>query len=258
MLRVHHATTGGLLDTIYLRTSGEWFLEVEPGNIYGAFEITDSTLLIGNSTAWDTWWGGDMDWWDWFFGFWYWEEEKFRAGGSCEWEPGECFDPDAAREEKARVCGNLTILKQVINMRVVADDMLARFAHIDAENSTVADPENDDEYMYHLKWGQRYWWRGYDNYNKGRPHRAISDFKIAWKYAIMAQKWANKGSEDAEPGDGDFADPCGGCGGTDECGNPEYEPVVKDPWWMWWYFNDCTSTSLCMYRLEHCGNWNCC
>ena len=39
MMRIYDANYGKLLDTIYVRTSGEWFLEVEPGNIYGAFEI---------------------------------------------------------------------------------------------------------------------------------------------------------------------------------------------------------------------------
>ncbi|MHC4753192.1 MAG: DUF7467 domain-containing protein, partial [Planctomycetota bacterium] len=42
MLRIYHSTSGKLLDTIYIRTSGEWFLEVEPGNLYGDFEITSS------------------------------------------------------------------------------------------------------------------------------------------------------------------------------------------------------------------------
>jgi hypothetical protein len=257
MIRVYHAFTGKLLETIYIRTSGEWFLEVEPGNIYGNFEITDSTLLLGDSTDWDTWWGGDSDWWDWFFGFWYWEEEKFRAG-SCGWEVDECFDKEAAREEQARMCGNQTLIKQVINMLVTADDMLARYVHREAENATVADPEYEDEYMYHLKWGQRYWWRAYDNFKKGRPHRAINDFKTSWKYSIIAMKYANKGVSDPEPGS-DMHDPVNeDCMPLDECGNPQYEPRVNEPWWLYWYQTSCNFKNLCQYRCDHCGNWEHC
>ncbi len=259
MMRVYHAHTGKILDTIYLRTSGEWFLEVEPGNKYGDFNITDSTLLLGNSTEWDTWWGGDMDWWDWFFGFWYWENEKFRSSnssiGGCGWEPDECFDSDAAREEKQRICSNLTIIKQIINMLVKADDMLARVVYLEAQNTTVMDASYQDEYMYHFKWSKRYWWRGYDNFKKGRPHRAINDFKTSWKYAILAMKWALKGPGAPIPGS-DMHNPCGDCPDqTDECGNSECEPQVNYPWWMWWYLTECTFKNNCQYRCDHCGNW---
>jgi hypothetical protein len=162
-------------------------------------------LILGDDSEWDTWWGGDSDWWDWFFGFWYWEDEDFRSSG-CGWEPDDCYDKDAAREEQKRLCTNLTIIKQLINMLVKADDMLARVAYSDAENATVLNAENEDEYMYHYKWSKRYWYRGYDNYKKGRPHRAITDFKKAWKHAILATKWANKNPADPTPG-GDMADP---------------------------------------------------
>jgi hypothetical protein len=251
MLRIYHSTSGKLLDTIYIRTSGEWFLEVEPGNLYSDFEITSSTLILGDDSEWDTWWGGDSDWWDWFFGFWYWEDEDFRSS-SCGWEPDDCYDADAAREEKKRLCSNLTIIKQLINMMVGADDMLARFAYSDAENVTVLNAENEDEYMYHLKWSKRYWYRGYMHYKKGRPHRAITDFKQAWKHAILATKWANKNPTDPTPGD-DMADPVNeDCMPVDECGNPQYEPRIKQPWWMFWYFSWCTCRSFCDTKLETC------
>jgi hypothetical protein len=245
MMRVYHATSGEPLDTIYIRSSGEWFLEVEPDNIYGAFTITDSTLLVGtNKTCWDTWWGGDSDWWDWFFGFWYWEQESFRSSTrDCGWNVSECFDAEAAAEEQARICENQTMIKQLINMLVRADDFLVRVQLQAAENATVTDPENDDEYMYHLKWSKRYWYRGFDHYKKGRPHRAISDFKIAWRHSVLAIKWANKKSADPAPSEDDLADPCGDCldKQSKDCGWKcnECEEVVTSPapWWMDWYFN---------------------
>jgi len=257
MFRIYHATTGKLLDTIYIRTSGEWFLEVEPGNIYGDLNITDSTLILGDETEWDTWWGGDTAWWDWFFGFWYWEEEKFR---SCGWEVDECYDAEAAAEEQQRICGNLTILKQVINMLVKADDMLARIAYSDAENVSVMNASYEDEYMYHMKWSKRYWYRGYDNYKKGRPHRAINDFKQAWKYGVIALKWAIKNPGDPIPGS-DMDDPCsegmdhGDCEVNESCHTSEYEMPVKHPWWMYWYVSWCTCKHFQQYRCDHCGNW---
>jgi hypothetical protein len=211
-------------------------LEVEPGNVYGDFEILDSTLILGNDTEWDTWWGGDSDWWDWFFGFWYWEQDDFR---SC-WEPSECTDPVAAAEEKARIGSNLTILKQVINMLVKADDLLASYAYSEAENATVVNSSYQDEYMYHLKWSKRYWYRGMDNDLKGRPHRAINDYKKAWQYSIIATKYAYKAPEDPEPGS-NMENPCGDCPGQeDDCGVPECENVINQPpWWMIFYINYC-------------------
>ena len=242
MMRVYQVSSGKLLNTIYVRTSGEWFLEVEPGNVYDQLTITDSTLLVGtNNTCWDTWWGGDSDWWDWFFGFWYWEQENFRSTRDCGWNVSDCFDEDAAREEQQRLTENQTMLKQLINMLVRADDYLARIQIQDAENVSVNDAENDDEYMYHLKWAQRYWWRGNDHYKKGRPHRAISDFKQAWRHSVLAIKWALKGEEDPVPG-GDMANPCGDCPkkNPEDCGWKcnECEEVVTQhaPWWMCWYF----------------------
>ena len=251
-MRVYDANYGKLLDTIYVRSSGEWFLEVEPGNVYGAFEILDSTLILGNDTVWDEWWGGDMSWWDWFFGFWYWESEEYRG---CGWDTESCYDPDAAAEEQARICTNLTLLKQVINMLVIADNLLVRTADSDAENTTVQNASYEDEYMYHLKWAQRYWWRGYDNYKKGRPHRAINDFKKAWKYDIIAMKWALKDPSDPEPGS-DMHDPCANC--THGCGEQECETMIKQPWWMYWYyswcnechFRCCTSYDRCYWSWE--------
>ena len=257
MLRVYHATTGKLLDTIYIRTSGEWFLEVEPGNIYGDFTITDSTLILGNSTEWDTWWGGDSDWWDWFFGFWYWEQESFRSG--CGWVIEECYDPDSAAEEKGRICSNLSVIKQLINMLVKADDMLARIAYFDAENMTVENETYKDNYMYHLKWSKRYWFRGYDSYKKGRPHRSISDFKMSWKHAILASKYAlMSGAQDPIPGTG-MDDPCsegldhGNCGVNSSCHTNEYEPVIETPWWMWWYYSWCNCKHYWKHRETACG-----
>jgi hypothetical protein len=252
MFRIYHATTGKLLDTIYIRTSGEWFLEVEPGNMYGDFTITDSTLIVGNDTEWDDWWGGDADWWDYFFGFWYWEQEEYRSG--CGWIVEGCFNEDEARVEQTRICTNLTIIKQLINMLVRADDMLARVAYYDAENMTIHNASYEDEYMYHYKWSKRYWYRGYDSYKKGRPHRAISDFKVAWRHSILASKYAiMSGAQDPVPGS-DMHDPCGDCPkGPTACGLEECEQVVDEPWWMYWYFSWCTCKSNCAEHKEHCG-----
>ena len=256
MLRVYNANTGALLDTIYVRSSGEWFLEVEPGNIYGDFVIVTSTLLLEDNTEWDDWWGGDANWWDYFFGFWYWENEKFRGGRDCGWEPEECFDVNASLEEEARVCSNLTALKYVINMLAKADELIARVAHADAEAVTVMNSSFEDEYMYHLKWAQRYWSRGYDSMHKGRPHRAISDFKMAWKYSVIAIKWALQNPGDPEPGS-DMDDPCAESGCNKEC-LKEYEEQVPTPWWMYWYYSWTNCKSLCGYLTEHCGCWQQC
>jgi len=242
MFRVYHAVSGALLDTIYVRTSGEWYLEVEPGNLYGNFEIEASTLIIGNSTEWDEWWGGDTDWCDWFFGFWYWDNEMFR---SCGWEPDDCYDPDAAAEEQARICSNASLLKQLINMLVRADELLALQAYLDAGNVKVKNESFRDEYMYHYKWSLRYHYRGYDNYKKGRPHRAIDDFRSSWKHAILAVKWANENPDFEES----MHDPCNDC--KDECGNSECEEQVQEPWWMYWYHTCCNQCQFGQYVYEH-------
>ena len=239
-----------------MRSSGEWFLEVEPGNLYGDFEITDSTLILSNNTEWDSWWGGDTDWWDWFFGFWSWEQDDFR---SCGWNITECYDSEAAANEQARICGNLTIIKQVINMLVKADDMIARIAYSDAENVTVLNESYEDEYTYYMKWSKRYWWRGYDNYKKGRPHRAIDDFQMAWKYSVLAIKWALKGAVDPEPSEDDFENPCEDCyvdsNCTEGCNNEtsECEKVISQPWWMYWYFMYCNECHFTNCPYDQCS-----
>jgi hypothetical protein len=250
MMRVYDASTGKLLDTVYIRSSGEWFLEVEPGNMYGDFEIIASTLILGNSTEWDEWWGGDMVWWDWFFGFWYWEDKGY--GTRCGWVPEECFDSEAAAEEQARICSNVTKLKQLINMLVIADQILAEVSIRDAENTTVMDAENQDEYMYHLQWAKRYWSRGYDRQKKGRAYDAINDYMASWRHSVLAIKWALKGSNDPNPEDS-VEDPCGcfkegGCDGSNYYGYP---------WWMHWYLNLCDQ--CCNENNNDCccnHNWN--
>jgi hypothetical protein len=225
MMRVYDASTGKLLDTIYIRSSGEWFMEVEPGNFYGDFEILASTLLLGDDSEWDDWWGGDSMWWDWFFGFWHWEEQ---GASRCGWEPEECYDAEAAKEEQARICGNVTLLKQVINMLVKADDILARIAWAEAENTTVKNASYADEYKYHVEWAKRYWYRGYDRMRKGRAYDAITDFKNSWRHSMLSMKWALKTTDDPMPDDA-VADPCG----CFDLSNSEYD--FSYPWWMHWY-----------------------
>jgi hypothetical protein len=224
MMRVRDAGTGKLLDTLYIRSSGEWFLEVEPGNFYGDFEILSSTIILGDGSEWDDWWGGECLWWDWFFGFWRWEEEEFR----CGWVPEECYDADEAKAEQARICGNVTLLKQVINMLVQADDILARVAISDAENTTVENASYNDEYAYHLKWAKRYWARGNAAMKKGRAYNAITDFKRSWKHSVLAVKWAIKEPEDPEPSETVY-DPCW-CLDNEDC-----KDDYSYPWWMHWY-----------------------
>jgi hypothetical protein len=242
MMRVYDVSSGKLLDTIYVRTSGEWFLEVEPGNIYGDFLITDSTLILGGDAEWDTWWGGDMNWWDWFFGFWYWEEENYR----CGWEVDECYDPVAANEEKARICSNLTLIKQVINMLEKADEMLVVIALMDAQSTTVMNSSYQDEYDYHLSWAKRYGFRANDNANKGRPHRSINDYKSAWKHCILAMKWALRNPSDPEPGS-DMEDPC-----SEACAKGECEPGATGPWWMHWYAKYVGCCNRCHFKSSQC------
>jgi hypothetical protein len=118
-------------------------------------------------------------------------------------------------------------------MLVKADELLARIAWMDAENTTVANSSNEEDYMYHLKWSKRYWNRGFVNYKKGRPHRAIDDFKSSWKHAMLAMKWTLLNTEDPAPGE--MHDP----GNMyDECGVSEYEPVPEQPFWLYWYTQD--------------------
>ncbi|MHC4751517.1 MAG: hypothetical protein ACYTFW_16805 [Planctomycetota bacterium] len=230
MMRIYDADTGKLLDTQYVRSSGEWFLEVEPGNFYGDFEILSSTLILGNGSEWDEWWGGDSSWWDWFFGFWRWGGEEYRSSSSsrCGWQPEECFDKDEAMEEQLRICSNVTLLKEAIIMLLKADDILARIAYAEAENATVQNASFNDEYMYHLKWAQRYWNRGNTEMKKGMAYNAITSFKRSWKHSILAVKWAIKEPADPDPKDS-VLDPCE-CFDNDDC-----QDDFSYPWWMHWY-----------------------
>jgi hypothetical protein len=249
MLRVYNANTGKLLDTIYVRSSGDWFLEVEPGNIYGAFEILDSTLILEDDSEWDSWFGGEKSWWDWFFGFWYWEHEGFRS--SCGWVPSNCTDPTAAAEEERRICSNASLLKQVINMLVMADYILAMVVYMEAENATVGNAENQDDYMYHLKWAQRYRYRAQDNAKKGRPHRAINDYKKSWKHSNLAIKWALRKTDDPVPGPLD--DPCDiKCADHDD---DDCDQKFKGPWWMYVYVDSCLHKNSAKHGNSHYGWW---
>jgi hypothetical protein len=232
MMRVYNAKTGKLLETIYIRSSGEWFLEVEPGCQYGDLEILASTIILGNNTEWDEWWGGDVLWWDWFFGFWYWEHSPIY-NSRCGWVPEECYDSEAAKEEQERICSNVTKLKQLINMLVIADQILAKVAIEDAEDTTVMNSSYADEYMYHLSWAKRYNARGDSNSEKGRAYEAITDYMRAWRYSVLAMKWAIKNPEDTTDPADEISDPCG-CVDCDD-----FHEQLEYPWWMHWYINWC-------------------
>jgi hypothetical protein len=227
MFRVFDAVSGDELDTVYVRTSGEWPLEVMPGNIYDEYwQITDSVLIIGgNYTEWHEW--GDTDWWDFYFNFIDYSGAPNPNGppnGSrCGWDVEACADPIVAAEEKARVCSNLTVLLGAIKMLVMADWVIARQALSDAENTTVANASYIDEYNYYIKIAWRYVYAGDREQNKGAPHHAISDYKNSWVHSVMALKYAFK----KNAGDllGDMYDQCDY---TCPC-------MYSYPWWMEWY-----------------------
>jgi LruC domain-containing protein len=220
MFRIFDANTGETLNIIYVRTSGEWPLEVMPGNIYWEqWEISDSVLLIGENYTWWHWWG-DYNWWDLYFNFW-------SRGRDCGWEVETCDDPEEAAKEKARVCGNISILWDVIKMLVAADKILARTAYADAEGLTVANNSFADEYEYHLKMAKRYLYSGGREAQMGKMHHAITDYKRSWQHSILAMKYAFKANAQEELGE--LYDNC-----DDSC-----PCQYQFPWWAEWYLKWC-------------------
>jgi hypothetical protein len=224
LIKVYKYSTGELLDAVYVRTSGYWPLEVEPGNMYGLLEITESNLRSNNGEVWRAWYG-DWSWWDYFD----WEASR-----------GAVDTKDIIAEEEARICSNLTTIKMAIKMLVKADQLLARVAYMEAEGFTVTVANNSDEYAYHMKMAKRYLLRGDREAAEGKPHRAISDYKSSWKNSMLAVKWALKSIEDSEgtadPGeeqlwpdvDADCPFVCDGPG----CKKYGW---FKGPWWLWFY-----------------------
>jgi LruC domain-containing protein len=220
MFRVYDAVTGGLNNVIYVRTSGEWPLEVMPGNIYDEWEIVDSTLLIGGNYTWWHWWG-DYNWWDLYFSFWG------RGSRDCGWEVDDCYDPQVANEEMERICSNISRLRDVIKMLMAADKILAMIAYSDAENITVQNNSYADEYLYHMKMAKRYLYSGKREMDKGIPHHAITDFKRSWQNSILAMKYAFKANEKDKWEE--LYDQC-----DDGC-----PCMYIYPWWMEWYIKWC-------------------
>ncbi|MHC4750642.1 MAG: PKD domain-containing protein [Planctomycetota bacterium] len=234
LIKMFKYDTGELLDAVYIRTSGYWPLELEAGNMYGHLEVVESNLKSNNGKVWRSW-QGDWSWWDYF------DWETSRAGGEsgCGWMNKKCSDPELAAEEIARIGGNLTRIKMAIDLLVKADYYLANLAYLDAQNATVADSANDDEYAYHLKMAKRYMLRAAREADEGRPFRAISDYKTSWKNSILAVKWALKSTEDPDgtedPGEAQLwpdVDP--DCPGVYD-GPGKKGGWFKGPWWLWWY-----------------------
>jgi hypothetical protein len=222
MFRVYDANTGAQNDIIYVRTSGQWPLEVMPGNIYNEYwKITNSTLITSeNYTMWALW--GDANWWDLYFNFWS------RAGDSrCGWDVNNCSDPVIANQEKRRVCSNLTVIWEVIKLLMIADKLLVQVAYSDAENLTIVNGSYAEEYKYHLKMAKRYSYSATREAKKGRPHHAITDYKRSWKHSIMAMKYAFKSNEEEK-----FEEPYDKCNDTCPC-------MFEYPWWMEWYITWC-------------------
>jgi hypothetical protein len=225
MFRVFNSNTGNLADVVYIRTSGNWPLEVMPGNIYNEYwEIENSTLLLSGDTEWWHWWG-DFNWWDLYFNFWS------RSG--CGWEVEKCEDPDEAAREKARVCSNLTVIWGAIKLLMTADEILAKIAYMDAENLTLVNSSYATEYKYHLKQAKRYSYSAGREAKMGKPYHAINDYKVSWKHAKMAIKYAFKSNADDPLGE--FYDAC-----EDEAPCPFQQMCGVDyPWWMDWYKEWC-------------------
>ena len=234
MIKVYKYSTGELLDAVYVRTSGYWPLEVEPGNMYGLLEITESNFKTNNGNVWRTWYG-DWSWWDYF------EWEASRCGNNNEGgQDVDCYDKDGASEEELRICTNLTDIKLAIKLLTKADQLLARIALIDAENYTANDEGNSDEVAYHIKMAHRYLLRGDREADEGRSFRAITDYKSSWKNSILALKWALKNvtdeNETEDPGDDQvWPDVDPDCPSV--CGGPSCKKFgwFKGPWWLWWY-----------------------
>jgi hypothetical protein len=223
MFRVYDAQGGDFIDNVYVRTSGEWPLEVRPGNVYNDWWlITDSTLVIGdNYTQWK-WWG-DYNWWDIYFDLW---ARPLSRG--CGWNVDDCYDTKVANEEKQRVCTNLTIIMGAIELLVSADKVLALMAYSDAENMTVMNSTYAKDYLYYMKQSKRFYYSAGREAAMGRPHHAITDYKLAWKYANMARMYALRSSSDEDLQE--FYDNCDDCYYCcdDPCGGDQ-------PWWSDWY-----------------------
>jgi hypothetical protein len=226
MFRVYDADGGDFIDNVYVRTSGEWPMEVRPGNVYNDWWlITDSTLVIGdNYTQWK-WWG-DYNWWDIYFDLW---ARPLSRG--CGWNVDDCYDTKVANEEKERVCTNLTIIMGAMEMLVSADKVLAMMAYSDAENMTVMNSSYAMDYLYYMKQSKRFFYSAGREAAMGRPHHAITDYKLSWKYANMARMYALRSSsaEDLQ----EFYDNCDDCYYC--CDNPCGGDV---PWWSDWYDDD--------------------
>jgi LruC domain-containing protein len=225
LIKVYKYNTGELLDAVYIRTSGFWPLEVEPGNMYNLIEITGATLKLGCGTFWREWFGdyNAFDYMDW---------QVSRAG--CGWEKEDCYDEQVASEEEARICSNLSAVKSAIDLLVMADDLIARVAYWDAENMTANNASNQDEYDFHFKMAKRYMLRARREADMGRPHRAIRDFKLSWQNSILATKWIILSAAD----DNGTTDPADGHPHPDfDCDCFCYmNKYGKDGlWWLWWY-----------------------
>jgi hypothetical protein len=243
LIKVHRNSTGELLDAQYMRTSGFWPLEVEPGNMYGNLEIMNATLKLGcgNFEFWEAftthWFWQNWHWRPWYGDSSAWDDLDWAVSRSgCGWLEEKCWDEDVAANEAARITSNLSVIKTVIQILVLADKLLARQAFWDAENLTANVSGNQDEYEYHIKMAKRYMLRGNREAGKGRPHRAIRDYKLSWKNSILAAKWIIKNYEDtnvtSDPGEEEkCADWDCECYCLTGCGSKG----VKSPWWFWWY-----------------------
>jgi hypothetical protein len=240
ILKIHKWSTGELLDTVYIRTSGYWPLEVEPGNMYGLLEIMESNFKTNNGNVWRAWYG-DWSWWDFFM----WEASRGPCGngntnGTIN-QKDDCYDKVGANEEEVRICSNLTKIKIAIKLLVKADQLIAKVAYADALDFDVNITDNTDEFDFHQKMAKRYLLRGDREAVQGRPYRAISDYKSSWKNSILAVKWALKNIADSnnteDPGDEQLwpdVDP--------DCPSVIQRPGghkdygwYKGPWWLWWY-----------------------
>jgi hypothetical protein len=252
LIKVHRNSTGELLDAQYIRTSGFWPLEVEPGNLYGNLFIVDSTLKMDCGEFWN--WLGFHD--DWKYSKWSWRPWYGDANqmdildwgvsrGDCGWAIEDCWDNDTAAEEEARIATNLSVLKSAIKLLVMADKVIARLQFWAAENLTAINDSNMDEYEYHLKMAKRYMLRANREAGKGRPHRAIRDYKLSWKNSVLAIKWVLKNQADMNGTEDPGAEQTMPDFDTDDCG-------TRGPWWMFWY-----QMNQFRYRLQfgHFPNW---
>jgi hypothetical protein len=234
MFRVFDADTGETLDVIYIRSSGQWPFEVMPGRIYNElWMITNSTLLIGENYTWWHWWG-DYNWWDMYFDFWSRGDSGSESKG-CGWNVEQCENPKVANEEKERICSNLSAIWEAIVLMVTADKILAMVEYIRAENMTVTNASYANDYKYHMKQSKKYYYQAGRELDRGRPHHAITDYKRAWKNAVMASRYALK--RDMQDEFEEFFDDCDDCYYANQ--DPTYPCVDFDyPWWGDWYKDD--------------------